>query len=358
MTNPPFLPVFRPHLVHPEKYLHRLFEIAACGTYTNGGAQSEEFISHLAKHFRVKTQQIVIGSSATALITGAAAILNQDSFYVPSWTFAATVHGVANAGSSIRFLDVNVSNHTVEPPDIPAGSGAVIVAPFGRELTLGGRFDSLNSLIVDAAASIAHPVQVESDSAIARRLVEVYSLHATKVMGIGEGGVAVVRNENLATQLRSWTNFGFTGGREAVHSGSNSKMSEFLAAIGCATILEFEEEKLGWLTSRRHSFAIEERLGLPHFHQVDSVSPYWILSLPDQESRDRVALKFRENQIDTRLWWSRGCHRMAAFENYPRKGPLDNTEHLANTTIGLPFSRNLKSGDFERIEAALSEVIR
>lgn len=356
MTNSGFLPVFRPDLVHPEKYLDRLFEIAASGTYTNGGAQSEEFISHLAKHFRVKTQQIVLGSSATALITGAAAILNEDSFYIPSWTFAATAHGVANAGSSIFFLDVNGSTHTVDPTDIPAGSSAVIVAPFGRQLRLGSRFDHLNGLIVDAAASIAHPVRAEPDSAIARRLIEVYSLHATKVMGVGEGGVAVVRNENLAAQLRSWTNFGFTGDREAVRSGSNAKMSEFTAAIGCATILEFEQEKLGWLTSRRHSYAIEERLGLPHFHQVDSISPYWILTLPDRESRDRVALKCRENQIDTRLWWNRGCHRMPAFENYSSTGPLRNTLHLADTTIGLPFSRNLSLGDFERVELALIQA--
>ena len=62
------------------------------------------------------------------------------------------------------------------------------------------------------------------------------SLHATKVFGVGEGGLVLCRNAELIQRCGQVMNFGFLGSREAQVAGFNGKLSEYHAAIGLAAL--------------------------------------------------------------------------------------------------------------------------
>ena len=59
--------------------------------------------------------------------------------------------------------------------------------------------------------------------------VVVFSFHATKPFGIGEGGLVYSADKSLISKIRQAGNFGFSENRETTLQGLNSKLSEYAA---------------------------------------------------------------------------------------------------------------------------------
>lgn len=352
------IPVFRPRLIPYASYSKRFEQIDKNRVYSNGGPQSQELIGHIARLFGVDSNQVVLGSSATLMLTGAAVVLGKQHWFVPSWTFTASALAVTNAGCSICFIDVDPVSHVAQVSSLPQGSNLLAVAPWGKSITIGEDYNRFGSLIIDAAASIAHPVQYSPSFSGLDRTIEVYSLHATKVLGIGEGGFAIVRDKKLAKSLQAWTNFGFNGERVSVRAGTNAKLSEYSAAIGCETFLQATVEFDEWRAVRLLAQNEEHRLGLSAFYSCEAhIAPYWILRVPNGVSVDRVAEKLSANGIDSRHWWGKGCHRMEYFQSCDKVGPLNGTKQAAKTSLGIPFSRDFSSQEFRAIGLALGKAL-
>ena len=86
------------------------------------------------------------------------------------------------------------------------------------------------------------------------------------------------------------------------------------------------------------------------------MSPYWVIRCESNELRNRLENQFKAHNIETRRWWSEGCHRMPAFMNFS-KDNLDTSETLADVTIGLPFYQDLTEFELERIYIQLELVL-
>jgi dTDP-4-amino-4,6-dideoxygalactose transaminase len=98
-------------------------------------------------------------------------------------------------------------------------------------------------VIIDAAAALGGGrIQVSED------VTEVVSMHATKSLGIGEGGV-IFTHESRVDAMRSAVNFGLRPDRR-FDFGINGKMSEFSAAIGLAQL-----DHIGRLVAGRRAMA-------------------------------------------------------------------------------------------------------
>ena len=72
-----------------------------------------------------------------------------------------------------------------------------------------------------------------------KRGLVAHSLHATKPFGIGEGGLVITYDPDLADRAHQMTNFG-TMGRITQMSGENAKMSEYHAAVALAQLNRWE----------------------------------------------------------------------------------------------------------------------
>ena len=88
--------------------------------------------------------------------------------------------------------------------------------------------------IIDGAASLG---SIETLKNLPETSNLVFSLHATKYLGSGEGGLVVTGTKEIADELRSWSNFGFQGSRQSMTQGTNAKMSEIQAAGSIITYL-------------------------------------------------------------------------------------------------------------------------
>jgi dTDP-4-amino-4,6-dideoxygalactose transaminase len=360
MTSPDGIlkyPVMKADLSLDVKLVKYLEEIQNSGTYSNFGPQVTALEHEYSRLLGVDATNVVSCCNATLGLVGSMEILNSESWLIPSWTFAATGHAARSASSRVTFGDVNPVTWTLDPVGADSAIGAVVTSPFGSKIEIGSEWNVFSSLVIDAAASIAAPPVISSEVNIP--WIVVYSLHATKILGIGEGAILVFSSPEIAQNFRAWTNFGFSGGgRNSLMHATNGKLSEIHGAIGRHRLAIWDNEKELWKNSRRLVHAAAEDLGLnPSFSKEDWISPYWIVKFKSASEKKEAVSLLHAKGFDTRNWWESGCHVMPAFTQIPILVSLDKTVEIASTTLGLPFNKNIEDEVVSRIHSILSDVI-
>ena len=349
---PPTIPVMKPKVVYPKSSLHRLRDVAQSGVFSNFGPQVQELEQRFADLFGVASSHVVTAANATLAIAGAMSVSPALSWRIPAWTFAATAHAAARSGLPFRFVDVSPETWMIDASAPgPAGEGTVLVLPFGAPLAEAKWSDDAE-VVVDAAASLRSMVHQFPNLPLRTSLV--FSLHATKVLGIGEGALAVFGDADRAAAFRSWSNFGFDGSRESLSSGTNAKMSEYVAALLHTELDQWPQTLRDWTDLRTLVDRASDQTGLtlqPHSRGV--VSPYWIAVLEDSAATQHA---LAEAGIGTRRWWGPGLHRMPAFTGVPF-ADLQHTENIASRSLGLPFFRGLTHEQITRIVKVLKQVL-
>ena len=343
----PTLPLFD----DAAKYLRLVDETRV---YSNRGPLVQSLESRFSTYLNVNSENVVLCSSATLGIQGACFLSDVPGFYVPSYTFTASALAVISSGKELKLLDINIDNWQIKLQKELKNFkyGIVNVIPFGANINLSA-YDESEKIIFDAAASLGNPEL--NLSILSKNHIAIFSLHATKVMGIGEGGLVVFGDSEMASEFRSYINFGFIGSRESKILGTNAKMSEFQAAYGLAMLDSWNKEKEEWVLSRNEIKKIEAEFPTLFRQNVDlNISPYWI-SLSDPDLKKEIVRNFSQDGIETRDWWGRGVHNMSAFSQF-QYGDFLNTEFIADSSVGLPFYRKISTKELDLIFSSLINV--
>jgi len=238
---------------------------------------------------------------------------------------------------------------------IPKPVGAlVVVSPFGAPLDIDAwqEFEDRTGIlvVVDAAAGF--------DTARPSRIPLVVSLHATKILGAGEGGFVASTDTRLLERFRAGCNFGFQGERIAMLPALNAKMSEYHAAVGLASLALWREIRqqhariTGWY---RQIIPQLDRVSLQPCYGNGWVSATTSIQLPPR-SAGRIVAHLRGAGIETKAWWGEGCHRMPAFLDCPRSA-LPVTEELGTRVLGLPHFPDIQKPDVDRVADALADAL-
>lgn len=363
-TEPARVPVARPRLPAAERVFPYLQRIDEARWYSNFGPLVTELEERLALRFPAGTHVVTVSNATQALTLTLLAMDLPPGGYVvaPAWTFVATAHAIMQAGLRPWFVDVDPGTWMLQPDAVRALTpvlrdevAAVIpVCAFGDLGDLAAwkafRDETGVPVLMDAAAAF--------DTLADADLPAVVSLHATKVLGLGEGGFLATRDAALALKVRQLTTFGFSGSRESLAPGTNAKLSEYAGAVGLAALDAWPADRLRFLRAGQHL-----RIGLigqPHVRFQDGWGSEWItsvcsVSLTDG-SADTVAEALTAQGIDTRQWWGRGCHASPAFADCRREA-LPHTDSLGASVIGLPFAIDLSDAEIARVATALKAAM-
>jgi dTDP-4-amino-4,6-dideoxygalactose transaminase len=356
--------VARPRLPSAAAITPYLEQIDGARWYSNFGPLLQAFEARLLDRFPPDARLVTVANATQALTLALKAMDLPDGGYVvvPAWTFVATAHAVVQAGLRPWFVDVDPRTWMLDPDavaELVASSRAKIVAvvpvcAFGDVSDLprwrAFRDETGVSVVVDAAAAF--------DALADARLPAVVSLHATKVLGLGEGGFLVTEDSELAHRVKLMTSFGFHGRREAQILATNAKLSEYAAAVGLAALDGWPADRLRWLrTAQLLRIAL---IGLPRVRFQEGWGSDWVTSvctvgLPDG-STPAVIEALAVAGIDSRRWWGHGCHRDAAFAGVRRSG-LPVTDRLAESTLGLPFSIDMTGEEIDRLAVVLRQAL-
>jgi dTDP-4-amino-4,6-dideoxygalactose transaminase len=354
--------VARPCLPPAEAILPYLRRIDEARWYSNFGPLLEQFEQRLEARFRPGTRVVTVANATQALTLALKAMDLPPGGHIvlPSWTFVATAHAVVAAGLNPWFVDVDPQTWMLDPDTVArlvpslAPAAVIPVCAFGALPDLAAwrafRDDFGVPVLIDAAAAF--------DTLTDARLPAVVSLHATKVLGIGEGGFLATEDQNLAHRVRLMTTYGFHGSRESLVPATNAKLSEYAAAVGLAALDGWPATRLRLVrASQNLRIALMDRpqVSFQDGWGADWVSSVCTVALPSG-SAPAVAEVLEAAGVATRAWWGEGCHASPAFRNC-RRELLPVTRGLADSTLGLPFSIDLEAEAISRIADALGQAL-
>ncbi len=189
-----------------------------------------------------------------------------------------------------------------------------------------------------------------------------FSFYANKVITTGEGGMVVTNDEKLAERLRLLRNLAFTTPRfrhEVL--GYNFRMTGYQAAMGLAQLRRIEHiinEKRRVAHTYNTKLADIPGLQLP-VERDWAHNVYWMYAValtPEfGMSRDQLAVKLREQGIDTRTFFC-PMNQQPCLQAIPgfRAIPCPVADRLWETGMYLPSTYTLDESTIGRI----SETIR
>ena len=343
------IPVMQPRMPQYKDVKSFLKAMDDSGTYSNNGPLVRSLENKYAEKMNVNPLQIVALANATLAIEGFLSISPVEEWVIPSYTFSATGLAALNSGKRIVLADSNLDDWQIDLSQNfdPLSRGIVPVMPFGAKVELH-KYIAFENVLIDAAASIA---EFPDLSSLKSSWAVIYSLHATKLLGAGEGGIIIFGSIEMAQRFRQWINFGFFGTRESNSQGTNAKMSEIHAAYALASLRNWTVDSSRWSRAQAQAKEISEKFG-EHFHhwQPGVLNPYWIVHFDDPKEMEALESHLEHEGISTRRWWSKPLHEMPAFRDIEVVGKLEISSKLAKSVLGLPMYRDLSTNDSRRIE--------
>ena len=358
------IPIARPSMPNTAAILPYLERIDGSGWYTNFGPLILDMEKRLAARFDA-TAYVATASNGTQALSLALQALGAKPgglCIMPAWTFVASAHAVRQAGLTPWFVDVDPQGWTLNPDYVrhvmakaPGRVEAVmVVAAFGRPVDVSAwvrfREETGVPVLIDAAASF--------DSARDPRLPTMVSLHATKVLGSGEGAFIVSDDVAFIERFRASTNFGFHGDRIARHLATNAKLSEYNGAVSLAALDVWPAIRARYAASAmalRQALFATPQVGFQAGWGEQWVSSTCIVSIPPERLTEVVA-QLADHNIATRSWWALGCHREPAFADCPTHS-LAVTDRLAISTLGLPYYADMDGRQIDRLARALQRAM-
>ena len=349
-----------------------LEEMHANRWYTNFGPLATRFENAMAAFLKRPTDTDLHAASFSSATTGLELVLRAlrlpkaGRVLIPALTFPATATAIINASLAPVLGDVDpetwelTADYAEEAHRITPLAAVMPVAAFGRPIDVAAwqKFQKNTGVpvVLDAAASLG---QQETPADI----VTVFSLHATKAFGVGEGGLVVSGDADLLARAKSLSNFGFSGGAGIVHQvGTNAKFGEYYAAVGLAQL-----DRWAAVHTKRQQvlstyLAALKTSGVQHTLQKDVgdfVPAVFVLSL----NTDTTLMheKMAAAGIQTRKWYLPLLydHPALAHLDYALPGGKENLRvcgALQHKLLGIPFHTSLSAADINLVCGILSEV--
>jgi len=373
MPNKQMIPVLKPKLVTFDRYVPYLKKIDEARWYSNAGQLLKDFQLRLSQLFSCDNDDLVILNSATSALTCLLYVNKIKNNYLtktkyclmPSWTFIATAAAAVNAGFTPYFVDVDLDSWAINPQDLlkkitnyeEIGS-VIVTSPFGRPIDMKAWIEFSKTtkipVIIDAAASFDSLLSCQ-EFFVNDTVPIVVSMHATKIFGIGEGGMVLFKNHEDNKLLSKVINFGFKFDRSISSFGINSKLSEYGAAVGLAMLDNWSEIRNQWQNTTLKQISNLERVGLKHDLSKSYFKSTCNIVVENVDIRI-FAQKLLEKNISTRKWWNSGCSIEEPYKEFP-KFELNNTSKLAESTLGIPFYIDQKDEEIEFVANAIKSLL-
>jgi len=329
------------------------------------------FAAALAERLAAMTgASVVPTASGTAAITVALTVLGvRGEVVVPALTFVATAQAVRAAGAMPVLADVDprtgcLTAATAGPAITPGTEALLPVHLFGvpcdaPALEALARRHGL-ALVFDAAHALAahypdgRPVGAAGDA-------EAFSLHATKVLPAGEGGMVATRSAGLAERCRRIACFGLDAAGCATEPGYNAKLAELpalLALHGLPRLAGHIAHRAACVARYRAGLADVPGIGWLPADACDAPSHPYAAARIDAARLGLGAEALRRaldaERIETRRYFQ-PLHRHPAFATAAQTA-LPAAEALAGEILCLPLSSHLVAADVDRVVTAIRRI--
>jgi dTDP-4-amino-4,6-dideoxygalactose transaminase len=356
----------RPTVPEPEAWLPHLRSSYEQRVFANSGPAALRFEAALADRYASADREVILVANCTCGI--AAALLAAGAsgrVVVPAFTFPATAQAVLQSGCLPVFCDVSRETWEMDPGALEEvlaryrASAVVHVRAFGfcRDLEAIAAVAERHGarLIIDGAAALGG--RLENGAFVGQQGdAEAFSMHVTKVFGVGEGGVVFASRQHAA-RLRQACNFGLAKG-DVVMRGLNAKLSDFHAAIGLALLDRID----GYIDRRREVANRYDRVFAACAWATRAVNigapPMQMYPLLTASARHAEALVEASlpRGVELRRYYRPALHQASAFASFER-GHLEVAEDLASRIVCLPVYSDMTDAEIDFVIGTVKGAI-
>jgi dTDP-4-amino-4,6-dideoxygalactose transaminase len=301
-----------------------------------------------------------------------------DEVIVPSLNFVAAASAIVHTGAEPVFCDViGADELNLDPQDVAAA-----VTP--RTKAVLALHYAGYPCAMDAVAEIAdrHALVVLEDAAHAPGAsfrgrmcgtlgqAGCFSFFSNKNLPVGEGGMIVTGDEELAKQLRLLRSHGMTtltwdrhrghaSSYDVVLAGFNYRLDEVRAAVGLVQLSHLiEENEARARIAGRYREALDgvEGLTMPFNdddHERVSSHHLAVVVLPEGVDRDRVRAVLDDRRIQTSVHYP-PIHSFTHYRSFGQRRPLPRTDALTTRILTLPLYGGLSD---EQVEAVIEALL-
>lgn len=355
------IPFLKPILPSVERYQKHINLMHEQGWFTNNGPFVQQFEKDLQEYLQTNREIVAVSNGTTALIAALKGLGIKGAVLVPSFTFVATISAVEWCGLPYEYVDIKPDTWCICPVEL-------------EKKLVTGKYEAImpvhtlgNPCAITEITELAkkYNVKVIYDAASAigasysgRRIgtfgdAEVFSLHATKCLPIGEGGFVAVKNYEVAQHIRQFINFGFNEERSATILGLNGKLPEVAAAIGIEALQDLKQH----IRNREQYVRLYKKMlsGVVEFQAVEPGAKHGmqIFSVLVDDAL-RVEQEMQKRGIQVRRYYSPAVHTQPAHQH---EVVLLNTTDVVNRVLSLPLYSIMDEYLIEHIVSQLREVL-
>jgi dTDP-4-amino-4,6-dideoxygalactose transaminase len=262
-------------------------------------------------------------------------------------------------------MDVTSDDWTLDPERLDHAIGAtgativMLVAPFGMRRTFAAQLEICQrrtvAVVIDSAAGLGAP---RPDRSGAGDVFEVFSMHATKPFGVGEGG-AVFGPSNKEAALRAAVSFALTSHDrpDGPAWGFNGKMSELHAAVGLAQLDRFRA-----CVSARQAFVGRYISSLAKYSALDfprdvrdAPWQFFPLLMPNESVAEQFIQNAAARSIEIRRYYRPSLSRWPNANLY---GDCPIAEDLARRMCALPVRSATFAADIDAIVDPTTDALQ
>ena len=365
-----FIPVNTPLLDGNEKKY--LCECIDTGWISSEGPFVKRFEAEMASY--VGRRHGIAVCNGTAALEAAMVALNLEKgseVILPAFTIISCAQAITKAGLIPVVVDCKLDtwNMDVEAVEekITAKTRAIMVVHiYGLPVDMDPILEiarKYNLKVIEDAAEM-HGQTYKGKPCGSFGDVSVFSFYPNKHITCGEGGMILTDDDKLADRCRGARNLFFTA-RRYVHEeiGSNFRMTNMQAAIGCAQLEKMKEHivrkrEIGKKYTEAFTELKDVSLPVPSTEYADNI--YWVYGIVIGDSYDMNAFKameiLKEEGIGTRSFFY-PIHRQPVFidQGMFHDVSCPNAEKISERGFYIPSGLGITD---EQLEIVIDKVFQ
>jgi dTDP-4-amino-4,6-dideoxygalactose transaminase len=318
-------------------------------------------------------------SNCTAALHLAMRLLNVgpgDEVIVPSLTFAATVNCILMQNATPVFADIcSLDDWTIAIEDvrskITSKTKVIIVMHYGGH---GANMPAYRKLVDEHGLGLVEDACHAPGGSLNGQMLgsfgdlACYSFYSNKNLAMGEGGMLITNNAELANRARLLRSHGMTTtaydrvkGKafyDVVDFGYNYRLDDIHGALGCVQLDKLPEDldnRERLVARYRKNLKGIKNIHIPFSDYNGRSSNYIFGLLAETFDREDLRSKLKAKGIGTSMHYP-PVHRFACYEKFTTNLPL--TDTVGSKEISLPLYTFLKDEEVDYICEQFIELIQ
>lgn len=360
-----------------EEILGSVREVVSSGWWSMGPTV-EEFEEAFAAFCNSRHAVAVAnGTAALHLALLASDCGPGDEVVVPSLNFVAAANAIANCGARPVFCDITgPADLNLDPTDLeaaisPATKAIVVLHYGGYPCEIDAVLDLANRRGLLVIEDAAHAVGATWRGGMCGTLGQIgcFSFFANKNLPVGEGGMIVTDDDDLAARVRllrshgmttlTWArHLGHAHSYDVVAPGFNYRLDELRAAIGLIQLRRLPEaneararivvryrEELDGVNGLTMPFGPDDRPATSAHHLA-------VVVLPEDGLQEPIRAFLADRGIQTSIHYP-PIHRFSQYAGEAVR-PLPATDRISGRLLTLPLYGHLRT---EQVETVIEGVL-